>query len=51
MSKKDFSKESVEIIYNNAKRIGYNQGFLDGYKRGVKDAKEMVEKLVGVDDE
>lgn len=36
-----------EIIYENAKRISYNQGFLDGYKRGVEDAKEMVERLVG----
>lgn len=36
-----------ELIYENAKRISYNQGFLDGYKRGVEDAKEMVEKLAG----
>lgn len=47
MSKKEFSRESVDIIYENAKRIGYNQGFLDGYERGVEDAKEMVEKLGG----
>lgn len=47
MSKKEFSKESVDMIYNNAKRLGYNRGFLDGYKRGVEDAKKMVNKLVG----
>lgn len=46
MSEK-YTKESVDMIYNNAKRIGYNQGYLDGYKRGVKDSKEMVEKLAG----
>ena len=35
-------------MYENAKRISYNQGFLDGYKRGVEDAKEeMVEKMAG----
>lgn len=47
MSRKEFSRESVDMIYENAKRISYNQGFLDGYKRGVEDAKEMVGKLVG----
>lgn len=47
MSKKEFSRESVNMIYENAKRISYNQGFLDGYKRGVEDAKEMVERLEG----
>lgn len=29
------------LIYENAKRISYNQGFLDGYKRGVEDAKDQ----------
>lgn len=47
MSRKEFSRESVDMIYENAKRISYNQGFLDGYKRGVEDAKDMVEKLAG----
>ena len=47
MSKKEFSRESVDMIYKNTKRISYNQGFLDGYKRGVEDAKEMVGKLAG----
>lgn len=47
MSKKEFSRESVDMIYNNAKQLGYNAGFRDGYKRGVEDAKEMVNKLVG----
>lgn len=42
-----FTKESVDIIYENAKRIGYSQGFLDGYKRGVEDVREIVEKLLG----
>lgn len=42
MSKKEFSRESVDMIYENAKRISYNQGFLDGYKRGVEDAKVCV---------
>lgn len=51
MIEKEFSKESVDMIYENAKRISYNQGFLDGYKRGVEDAKEMVEKLVGGENE
>lgn len=46
MSEK-YTKESVDMIYNNAKRLGYNAGFRDGYKRGVEDAKEMVNKLVG----
>ena len=46
MSKK-YTKESVEMIYDNAKRRGYNVGFRDGYKRGVEDAIEMVNKLVG----
>lgn len=46
MSKK-YTKESVDMIYNNAKRLGYNEGFRDGYKRGVEDAKEMVNKLLG----
>lgn len=46
MSEK-YTKESVDMIYENAKRISYNQGFLDGYKRGVEDAKEMVERLAG----
>lgn len=47
MSRKEFSRESVDMIYESAKRVSYNQGFLDGYKRGVEDAKEMVEKLAG----
>lgn len=53
MSRKEFSREPVDMIYEknmiyeNAKRISYNKGFLDGYKRGVEDAKEMVEKLAG----
>lgn len=46
MSEK-YTKESVDMIYNNAKRLGYNEGFRYGYKRGVEDAKEMVNKLVG----
>lgn len=46
MSEK-YTKESVDMIYNNAKQLGYNAGFRDGYKRGVEDAKEMVNKLVG----
>lgn len=46
MSEK-YTKESVDIIYNHAKELGYNAGFVDGYKRGVKDAKEMISKLVG----
>lgn len=45
MSRKEFSRESVDMIYENAKRISYNKGFLDGYRRGVEDAKEAVEKL------
>lgn len=51
MSEKEFSKESVDMIYKNAKRIGYNRGFLDGYKRGVEDAKEMVGRLAGGENE
>lgn len=47
MSRKEFSRESVDMNYENAKRISYNQGFLDGYERGVEDAKEMVERLAG----
>lgn len=53
MSRKEFSGESIDmiyernLIYENAKRISYNQGFLDGYKKGVEDAKETVEKLAG----
>ena len=47
MSREEFSRESVDMIYENAKRISYNQGFLDGYKKGVEDAKDKVEKLVG----
>lgn len=50
MSEK-YTKESVDMVYNNAKRLGYNEGFRDGYKRGVEDAKEMVNKLVGGEDE
>jgi len=44
MSEK-FTKESVDMIYNNAKKIGYNAGFRDGYNRGVQDAKEILDKL------
>ena len=47
MSRKEFSRESVDMIHENTKRISYNQGFRDGYKRGVEDAKKMVEKLAG----
>lgn len=47
MSRKEFLGESVDMIYENAKRISYNQGFLDGYKKGVEDAKEEVAKLGG----
>lgn len=46
MSEK-FTKESVNLIYENAKRISYNKGFLDGYKRGVEDAKDTIERLAG----
>lgn len=46
MSEK-YTKESVDMIYNNAKQLGYNAGFRDEYKRGVEDAREMVGKLVG----
>lgn len=50
MSKKEakyYTAESVDMIYKNAERISYNQGFLDGYRRGVNDAKEMIDKLAG----
>lgn len=47
MSDKKFSRESVDMIYENAKRISYNQGFLDGYRRGVEDARDMIEKMAG----
>lgn len=46
MSKK-YAKESVDMIYDNAKRLGYNAGFRDGYKRGIEDAKKMMNRLVG----
>lgn len=46
MSEK-YTKESVDMIYNNAKRLDYDAGFRDGYKRGVEDAKKMINKLVG----
>lgn len=46
MSEK-YTKESVDMIYDNAKRLGYNEGFRAGYKRGVEDARKMVEKLTG----
>lgn len=46
MGKKEYTKESVDMIYNNAKRLGYNAGFSDGYERGVEDAKKMVERLI-----
>lgn len=45
---KRYTKESlVDIIYNNAKKLGYNEGFRDGYERGVQEAKEMIELLGG----
>ena len=34
-------------VDENAKRISYNQGFLDGHRRGVEDAKEMVDNILG----
>lgn len=33
MSKKEFSKESVDRVYDTAKEIGYKEGFSAGYKQ------------------
>lgn len=46
MSKK-YTKESVDMIYENAKEIGYNAGFSDGYNKGIQDAKEILDRLGG----
>lgn len=46
MSRK-YTKESVDMIYENAKRIGYNAGFSDGYDKGIQDAKKMLDRLGG----
>lgn len=46
MSEK-YTKESVDMIYENAKRIGYNAGFSDGYDKGIQDAKKMLDRLGG----
>lgn len=46
-----YTKESVDMIYDNAKRLGYNEGFRAGYKKGVEDAKNMVKKLAGDENE
>lgn len=41
-----FSKESVDKIYDNAKRIAYDEGFSDGYERCKQDVLSMIkEKL------
>lgn len=44
---KYFSEESVDKIYENAKRVGYDRGFKDGYDKGIQDAKEMLKRLGG----
>lgn len=44
---KYYTEESVDMIYKNAKKTGYNTGFRDGYEKGIQDAKEMLNRLGG----
>lgn len=37
MSKKEFSRESVDRIYTFAKETGYKEGFSAGYEQCRKD--------------
>lgn len=37
MSKKEFSRESVDIIHDAAKESGYKEGFSAGYEQCRKD--------------
>lgn len=46
MSKR-FTRESVDLIYENAKDTGYQAGFKDGYNKCMMDVKKMVNKLRG----
>lgn len=46
MSEK-YTKESVDMIYENAKRIGYNAGFSDGYDKAIKQIKDLLDGLGG----
>lgn len=37
MSKKEFSRESVDRIHDFAKESGYKEGYTDGYEQCRKD--------------
>lgn len=39
-----FSKESVDKIYDNTKRIAYNEGFSDGYEKCKQDILNMIKE-------
>lgn len=38
-----FSKESVDGIYNNAKKVAYSEGFRDGHEKCKQDILNMIE--------
>lgn len=44
MSKKEFSRESVDKIYDAAKEIGYKDGYDDGY---IQCKIDIIEHLGG----
>lgn len=42
---KKFSRESVDMIYDNAKKSGYNEGFIDGYEKCKQDILNKIKNL------